>query len=129
MILKSYPHDMHDSPYLLSSYSYELNPDQIAQIPASPPESARLLRMAADGTIQHGNFFQFPSFLTPESLVCLNDTKVLPARISQLFLIEYRGTRKKKQGEILYLNMVSSDGLESSDAFEAMVYPGDSFPI
>ena len=129
MLVKSYPHDMQDSPYLLSSYSYELNLDQIAQIPAFPPESARLMKVTSDGNIQHGDFFQFPSFITPESLIFLNDTKVLPARISQIFIIDYRGTRKKKKGEILYLNMVSSDGIESQDAFEAMVYPGDSFPI
>lgn len=117
------------SPYLLSSYAYELDPNQIAQIPVFPPESARLLTLSQDATVGHGDFFQLPSALASESLVFLNDTKVLPARISTTFTIEYRGVRREKKGEILYLNLVEFANPTGSEAFEAMVYPGDSFPV
>jgi S-adenosylmethionine:tRNA ribosyltransferase-isomerase len=55
----------------------------------------------------------------------LNDTKVLPARLVQVFSISRNGTSKDRTCEILYLN----DSEHDDRSFEAMVYPGDSFPI
>lgn len=112
-------------PFRLSSYFYHLDPTQIAQVPAVPPESARLMQLTSPYAISHGDFFQVPSLLDIGSLIFLNDTKVLPARIVQDFSITRNGKVWIKPCEILYLNMIE----DSENTFEAMVYPGDNFPI
>jgi S-adenosylmethionine:tRNA ribosyltransferase-isomerase len=117
------------SPYLLSSYAYELDPANVAQVPVFPPESARLLTLNPDGQMGHGDFFGLPGQLADHTAMFLNDTKVLPARIKSAFSITHRGTIRERTGEILYLNLVDLPAGESADRFEAMVYPGDSFPI
>jgi len=112
-------------PFRLSSYFYDLDPTQIAQVPAVPPESARLMLLTSPYAISHGDFFQVPELLDTGSLMFLNDTQVLPARIVQVFAIARNNTTKERSCEILYLN--DSEGMDGG--FETMVYPGDSFPI
>lgn len=119
------------SPYSLAAYAYDLPESHIAQVPVQPPESARLMSVSLLGdTIGHGDFFSFPQLILPGTLMFLNDTEVLPARISRTFSIEHHGKIRERSGEILYLNACESTTGESGyECFDAMVYPGDSFPI
>lgn len=67
---------------LTSELDYELPEDLIAQKPADPRDSSRLMVVdVAAGEISHRTFRDLPNFLTPGDAVVLNETKVLPARL------------------------------------------------
>jgi S-adenosylmethionine:tRNA ribosyltransferase-isomerase len=61
-------------------FDFDLPQDLIAQRPAAPRDSARLLDVAADGL--HGRIVRdLPALLQPGDLLVFNDTKVIPARL------------------------------------------------
>lgn len=64
-----------------SELDYELPPELIAQRPAEPRDASRLLLFdRASGEIEHRAFAELPS-LARDSLVVVNDTRVIPARL------------------------------------------------
>ncbi|MGJ8546777.1 MAG: tRNA preQ1(34) S-adenosylmethionine ribosyltransferase-isomerase QueA [Sulfitobacter sp.] len=67
----------------LSDFDFDLPEDRIAVRPAQPRSSARLL-IAQDGTIRDGAVHDLPHLLAPGDLLVLNDTRVIPARLSGL---------------------------------------------
>jgi S-adenosylmethionine:tRNA ribosyltransferase-isomerase len=67
---------------LTSELDYELPEALIAQRPAEPRDSSRLMVVdARSGTISHHAFRGLPRFLRPGDALVLNETKVLPARL------------------------------------------------
>ena len=65
-----------------ADFDYELPEELIAQTPAEPRDSARLMvleRLA--GQLDHQVFRDLASFLRPGDLLVLNDTRVIPARL------------------------------------------------
>ena len=65
-----------------SELGYELPEELIAQRPAVPRDSSRLMVVdAATGEISHRVFYDLPDFLRPRDALVLNETKVLPARL------------------------------------------------
>ena len=67
---------------LLQSYNYTFPAELIAQKPASPRDSAKLLVYdRATKTVLHATYKDLPHYLEPGSVLVLNQTKVLPARI------------------------------------------------
>jgi len=72
-----------------SELDYELPPEQIAQHPAARRDQSRLLVWSrAGGGPRHRVFRELPEELSPGTLVVVNDTRVVPARIR---LVEPRG--------------------------------------
>jgi S-adenosylmethionine:tRNA ribosyltransferase-isomerase len=70
---------------LTSELDYELPEALIAQSPANPRDSSRLMVVDAKaGTIAHRVFRDLPRFLRPGDALVLNETKVLPARVPAL---------------------------------------------
>src|SRR3954469_8787599 len=66
----------------LSELDYELPPELIAQHPAERRDASRLLVYEREtGAVRHRTFAELPDELQDE-LVVVNDTKVVPARIS-----------------------------------------------
>ncbi|MBE7381096.1 MAG: tRNA preQ1(34) S-adenosylmethionine ribosyltransferase-isomerase QueA [Leptolyngbya sp. SIO1E4] len=65
----------------LSSYHYDLPPEQIAQDPIEPRDHARLLTITAPTDHAHNHVYDLPRLLRPGDLLVMNDTKVLPARL------------------------------------------------
>ena len=70
----------------LSDFYYELPPELIAQVPAQERASSRLLLIDRHAQQQahqfsHHRFADLPSLLPPHSLLVLNDTRVVPARL------------------------------------------------
>lgn len=66
--------------HLLAGYDYQLPPERIAQNPAVPRDSARLLVISpTDHT--HQIFRDLPSLLLPGDLLVMNNTRVIPARL------------------------------------------------
>ena len=68
--------------FCISSYDYELPERLIAQNPACPRDSSRLLVVdASRKTIEHRIFKDITEYMRPNDLLVLNDTRVIPARI------------------------------------------------
>lgn len=65
----------------LAGYDYYLPPERIAQNPASPRDSARLLVINSLSDRTHQIFRDLPSLLLPGDLLVMNNTRVIPARL------------------------------------------------
>ncbi len=65
----------------LSEFDFDLPEELIALRPARPRSSARLLHAQGD-TIADRHVFDLPSILRPGDRLVLNDTKVIPARLT-----------------------------------------------
>lgn len=85
----------------LSDYRYDLPPDRIAQTPASDRDASRLLVLnRKTGAIDHRQFRDLPDLLLPGDLLVVNNTQVVPARLTgwketggraQVLILDYRG--------------------------------------
>jgi S-adenosylmethionine:tRNA ribosyltransferase-isomerase len=65
-----------------SDFDYVLPPASIAQTPAEPRDSSRLLVLdRATGQLEHKIFNRIGQYLRPGDLLVLNQTRVIPARI------------------------------------------------
>ncbi len=65
-----------------ADFDYDLPPHLIAQEPARPRDSSRMLVLHhASAEIEHRGFRDFLSYLTPQDIVVLNDTRVIRARL------------------------------------------------
>lgn len=65
-----------------SSYFYDLPPELIAQTPAMPRDSSRLLVYdRKTKKILDKHFYDIVDFLKPDDVLVINSTKVLPARL------------------------------------------------
>ncbi|MBF0491255.1 MAG: tRNA preQ1(34) S-adenosylmethionine ribosyltransferase-isomerase QueA [Deltaproteobacteria bacterium] len=67
---------------LLKDFSFSYPPELVAQEPANPRDSSRLLVLdRSTQGISHSLFRDLPSFFKKGDLLILNNTKVLPARL------------------------------------------------
>ncbi|MEW6636809.1 MAG: tRNA preQ1(34) S-adenosylmethionine ribosyltransferase-isomerase QueA [Actinomycetota bacterium] len=95
---------------LTSELDYHLPEDLIAQRPASPRDSSRLMVVnARSGEISHHIFRELPSFLRSGDALVLNETKVLRARLA---------ARRPGGGEVELLFLRDRGG-----AWEALARP------
>ena len=86
----------------IDTFDYELPPERIAQRPAEPRDSARLLAVGTNG-FEHRTVADLPELIPPGSLVVVNDTRVFPARLLgqkaktggkvEIFLLQRAGMR------------------------------------
>lgn len=99
------------------SYDYSLPEEAIAQRPAEPRDSARLL-VAVDpaGAVTHRTVADLPDLLGPGDLLVVNDSRVIPAR---LLLEKPTGG----QAEVLLLEPVGRSG-----SWQALVRPARRLP-
>lgn len=64
-----------------ADFHYELPPELIASHPLEDRSASRMMVIHREtGLIEHKSFTDLPSYLTPDDLLILNDTKVVPAR-------------------------------------------------
>lgn len=87
-------------------FDYPLPPEQIAQQPAEPRDSSRLLVLhRADGRMEHRIFREIADYLAAGDLLIANDSRVIPARL--------RG-RKRTGGrvELFLLRPLDEEGRE-----------------
>jgi S-adenosylmethionine:tRNA ribosyltransferase-isomerase len=68
--------------YQLSDFDYQLPPELIAQEPAKPRDTARLLVLdKTTGRIEHSKFYNLTNYLQAGDVLVVNDSKVFPARL------------------------------------------------
>jgi S-adenosylmethionine:tRNA ribosyltransferase-isomerase len=66
-----------------SDFDYDLPESFIAQTPVEPRDSSRLLVLKRDtGTLEHRIFREIGEYLRPGDLLVVNQTRVIPARLS-----------------------------------------------
>ena len=88
---------------LIGELDYELPESLIAQNPAEPRDSSRLMILDAKAeTISPHIFHELPGFLKPGDALVLNETKVMPARLE---VLRPGGGR----GELLFLREIEPD--------------------
>ncbi|MFA6384435.1 MAG: tRNA preQ1(34) S-adenosylmethionine ribosyltransferase-isomerase QueA [Candidatus Omnitrophota bacterium] len=96
----------------LSDFDYDLPKELIAQYPLKDRASCRLLVVNRErGTIEHRVFGDVPTFLRPDDLLVLNNTKVRTCRL--------RGTRRTG-GKVEVFLLRQKEGL----CFDVMLKPG-----
>jgi len=67
---------------LTEDFDYELPEGRVAAYPLPDRDGSRLMILSKiDGKRNHGFFSALPIFLRPRSLLVLNDTRVIPARL------------------------------------------------
>jgi S-adenosylmethionine:tRNA ribosyltransferase-isomerase len=66
----------------VSDFDYELPEERIAERPLGRREDSRLMVLRASGRIEHRRFDDLPELLRSGDLLVLNDTRVLPARLT-----------------------------------------------
>lgn len=65
-----------------SDFDYYLPPEQIAQTPLEPRHSSRLLVLNRNSTqLEHKIFFEIDEYFSPNDVLVINRTRVIPARI------------------------------------------------
>ncbi len=95
------------------SFDYYLPEELIAQEPLRDRDASRLLVLERrSGQVEHRRFADILNYLTPRDALVLNDTRVIPARLT--------GVRAKSGGavEVLLLRR------RGKDSYEALVRPG-----
>ena len=67
----------------VADFDYALPPEAIAQEPARPRDTSRLMALErATGAVAHHRFHELPDLLRPDDLLVLNDTRVIPAQFT-----------------------------------------------
>ena len=89
--------------YTLSDYDYELPQELIAQKPVAQRDSSRLLHLKrASMEVAHHRFADLYHFLSPDDVLVLNNTEVIPGRLYghkttggkvEVLLLDYAGGR------------------------------------
>jgi S-adenosylmethionine:tRNA ribosyltransferase-isomerase len=65
----------------LADFDFDLPPDRIAQHPARPRDTARLLHVSKTRLADHG-VRDLPDLLQPGDVLVVNDTRVIPAQLT-----------------------------------------------
>ena len=69
-------------PMRTDDFDYDLPKELIAQAPAEPRDSCRLLVLhREDGSVEHRRFTDIVDYLNPGDLLVVNQTRVMPARL------------------------------------------------
>ena len=100
-------------------FDYELPEKFIAQQPAVPRDSCKLMVVHGDGTREHRVFREIGEYLRPGDLLVVNETRVLPARLL--------GHKKGTGGavEALLLDKVAdAPDTDAEQTWNCLVKPG-----
>lgn len=102
-----------------SDFYYDLPEELIAQTPLEKRDCSKMLVYNnEDKSIEHKHFFDILDYLTPNDVLVLNKSKVIPARLY--------GSRENKQNEVLETLLLKKIELST---YECLVKPGKKFKI
>ena len=104
-----------------AAYDYELPKELIAQDPAEPRDSSRLMVVhRGNGATEDRIFHDIPEYLNTGDLLVLNDTRVLPARVEG---VKKSSAEHGAHVEIFFLNPGGAP-----NEWTALVRPGRKLP-
>ncbi|MCC7259994.1 MAG: tRNA preQ1(34) S-adenosylmethionine ribosyltransferase-isomerase QueA, partial [Alphaproteobacteria bacterium] len=104
----------------ISLFDFHLPRECIAERPASPRDSARLLEVTPDG-LHDRTVRDLPDLLNPGDILVFNDTRVIPARL--------KGKRGDAKVEITLHKQDSADSWHAFAKPARKLKPGDVFRI
>lgn len=97
-----------------SDFFYDLPEELIAQHPCAERDKSRLMVIHRDsGEIEHKHFYDIVDYLSPDDVLVINDSKVIPAR-----LYGHAEGREEAKLELLLLRQ------RELDTWETLVKPG-----
>ena len=102
----------------ISDFDYFLPEEQIAQVPANPRDSSRMMVLSPQTqSIEHRHFYQLDEYLMDGDVLIFNDTRVIPARLI--------GVRQPTGGkaEVFLLRQLERD------RWEVLVKPGKKMRV
>ena len=99
-------------------FDFELDRSLIADRPADPRDSSRLLDLSQEGKISDRHFYDLPDVLQPGDVLVFNDTKVIPARLY--------GARGEARVEVTLYRPVDGIRWWSFVKNAKRLHPGDS---
>jgi len=101
----------------LSEFDYPLDNKNIAQTPASPRDSSKLLiTHSKDGSYTEETFRHIKDYLTDNDVLVINNTQAIRARLRGYTVLQ---DGKKKEVEVVLLTQ------QSLDTWECAVFPGE----
>ncbi len=104
---------MENRELLVEDFDYELPEELIAQTPLAERPASRLLVLDKNtGAIKHKHFYDILDELKPGDCLCLNDTKVIPARLY--------GVREDTQAPVEFLLLSQKE----DDVWDVILKPG-----
>lgn len=90
----------------IQDYEYDLPEQLIAQVPVKRRDQARLLVVTrSEGSLSNRHFYELPNLLKPGDLLVVNNTRVIPARLSgrkesggriEVLVLEHADARAQK---------------------------------
>ena len=99
-----------------SDFFYDLPEELIAQVPVEPRESSRMMVVGKEtGEITHKYFYNIEEYLDENTVLVLNRSKVIPARLYG---------RRPEKDEVLEILLLKKLNLSS---YECLVKPGKKF--
>lgn len=102
-----------------SDFYYYLPEYRIAQTPVEPRDHSRMLVYnQKTGEIEHKHFYDIIDYLTPNDVLVLNKSKVIPARVY--------GHRVDKPDEVVEILLLKKLGLND---YSCLVKPGKKFKV
>jgi S-adenosylmethionine:tRNA ribosyltransferase-isomerase len=109
-------------------FDYDLPSEFIAQRPARPRDSSRLLVLdRASGAVHHHRFRDLPNYLNPGDALVLNQTRVIPGRLTG-YKADTKGQIEilllKKQSPQRWLCLVGGKGLDEGRRLNVHDGPG-----
>ncbi len=102
-----------------ADFDYDLPESYIAQAPADPRDSCKLMVVHKDGALEHRIFRDVIDYLNPGDLLVVNETRVLPARLL--------GNKVGTGGAVECLLLNKSEGAPDTaveQTWECLVKPG-----
>ena len=111
----------------VEEFNFDLPEDRIALRPASPRDSARILLVRENGAREHRVVRDLPGLLRAGDIVVVNDTKVIPARLSGIRL-----ARELGEGAKIEVTLVKRTSPSSFRAFARpakRIKPGDKLQL
>ncbi|MBP7211547.1 tRNA preQ1(34) S-adenosylmethionine ribosyltransferase-isomerase QueA [bacterium] len=106
---------------LLSEFDYELPEELIAQRPADERTHSRMMVLNRENkTIENKHFFDIIDYLTPNDVLVLNDTKVIPARLYGHKVNEEIRDEKSAEGAKIEVFLLKDKG---DGVWEALLKP------
>src|SRR5262249_41786286 len=100
----------------VDEFDFDLPEDLIPLRPAVPRHTARLLVLREDGAREHRNIHDLPALLRAGDILVLNDTRVIPARLTGRRLAREEGGEGARVEVTLHKRT-------APNAFRALVRP------
>lgn len=97
----------------LSSYSFQVPEDQVAQAPKQQRDQSKLLERTQDGMIRYHTFSHLVDLIPKDSLIIVNETKVFSCRL----------LTKTKTGGKIEVFLLENPEAKKSSTLKALVRP------